>query len=86
MKIYNLNNISIIEPSRKFLEGFTHNLFNILKFKTPILVNELFVINARSSNMHLILPKDKIKTAKCNFVFKASSIWNARLKPAVGHP
>ena len=52
-------------------------LLKVLKFKTPISINELFVISARSSNMHLILPKAKIETVKCNFVFQASSIWNA---------
>lgn len=52
-------------------------LFKVLKFKSPISICEYFDFSPRVSSMLLTLPKIKNETEKCNFVFKASSIWNA---------
>ena len=52
-------------------------LFKILKYQTPISLFELFCFSPRLSNLLLMLPKINNETAKQNFVFRSSSIWNA---------
>ena len=69
MKLLSLHHLYIYHT---FLE-----LFKVLKYKTPISVYELFGMSYRSPSMLIIPPKVKIETAKCNFVYKASTIWNA---------
>ena len=60
-------------------------VFKVLKFRAPISINELFNLSPRLSNMLLILPKVKIETIKCNFVFKASLIWNAIIEKVLSN-
>ena len=55
-------------------------VFKILKYQTPISLFELFSFSHRHSNLKLILPKVNNETARHNFLFKSSSIWNALIE------
>ena len=66
--LFNDNNILCLHHLyiyHTFLE-----LFKVLKFKTPLSIEEIDTFSPRFSNMFLILPKVKIEIAKCNFAFK----------------
>ena len=76
--LFNDNNILCLHHLyiyHTFLE-----LFKVLKFKTPLSIEEIVTFSPRFSNMFLILPKVKIEIAKCNFAFKAPLIWNALIE------
>ena len=69
LNLLNLHNLHVYHT---FLD-----LFKILKFQLPISVYELFILSPNETNMLLSLPKTRIELEKHNFVFQASSIWNA---------
>ena len=56
------------------------DMFKILKFKSPITLYELFTLTFRSTGLLAILPETSYNIVKCNFIFKASSIWNSLIE------
>ena len=74
------NNKNLLTLHHLYIYHTFLELFKVLKYKSPISICELFVFSPRFSNMLLTLPKIKNETVKHNFVFKASSIWNALIE------
>ncbi|NRB82093.1 MAG: hypothetical protein HRU38_26155 [Saccharospirillaceae bacterium] len=55
---------------------YVYHIFKILKYRTPISVYENFCHSLRNTNYLMLLPKINLDISKCNFMFRATSIWN----------
>ena len=51
-------------------------LYKIFKHRTPISIYELFHQSPRTANSLLLLPKINLEISRCNFLFRASILWN----------
>ena len=71
-KIMNLKNLYTYHT---FME-----LFKVLKFRTPISINELFKFCPKNQKLLLIMPKVRLEVSKQNFVHRATKIWNEIIK------
>ena len=56
------------------------DMFKILKYKTPVTLYKLFTLTFRSTGLLAVLPETTYSLVKCNFIFKASSIWNTLIE------
>ena len=51
-------------------------LFNILKYKCPISINELITPSSQNNEISLILPNVTLDIGLQSFVFSSSKLWN----------
>jgi len=51
-------------------------LYKIFKFRTPISLYEIFNQSHRTANSLVLLPKINLEISRCNFLFRASGLWN----------
>ena len=82
-KIYTLehtkpifNEKEILTLHHLYVQHTFLELYKIVKYRTPISVYELFCQSPRPTNFLMLLPKINLEVSRCNFIFKASTLWN----------
>ena len=51
-------------------------LFKILKYKTPVSLNEIFSFSPKNSKILLLILKVKLDISQQNFTYRVPEIWN----------
>ena len=74
------NELNLLNLHHLYIYHTFLDLFKILKFQLPRSLHKKFTISPNETNILLLLPKIRIELEKSNFVFQASSIWNALIE------
>ena len=82
-KIYTLehtkpifNEKEILTLHNLYVQHTVLELYKIFKFRTPISLYEIFNQSPRTANSLVLLPKINLEISRCNFLFRASGLWN----------
>ena len=82
-KIYTLehtkplfNEKEILTLHHLYIQHTLLELYKIFKYRTPISLYELFHQSPRTTNSLVLLPKINLEISRCNFLFRASTLWN----------
>jgi hypothetical protein len=70
------NEREILSVHNLYVQHTVLEVFKIFKHRTPISLYELFTVSLRTVNSLVLLPKINLEIARCNFLFRASWLWN----------
>ena len=71
------NKQEILTVHNLYVQHTVLELFKIFKYRTPISLYALFTVSHRTVNSLVLLPKINLEIARCNFLFRASWLWNS---------
>ena len=70
------NEKEIITLHHLYTQHTLLELYKIFKYRTPISLYELFHQSPRTSNSLVLLLRINLEISRCNFLFRASTLWN----------